>query len=212
MSSTSTNPRLWESVVLALLALATMELPACHRRRHDPFEDDESSRRFWDGFADEWDRRAAEDHRSSDNAPQQPKPPMPALPAGTSDDPAPRPVSATTSRVVRGEADLGSASQTGGGAIDASAVARILRGQLGGLRACYERELRAWPTLAGRLDVVITIGLSGLVIAATTGGPLATAAPPVASCVSSRIRGLVFPAPAGGAAALHFPITFSPAS
>ncbi|MDB4929224.1 MAG: putative abductin-like protein, partial [Myxococcaceae bacterium] len=116
-------------------------------------------------------------------------------------------------RVIRGNADIGSGDSTGGeGQVDANAVARIIRGQLGGIRACYERELRNNPTLAGRLEMNFTIGSSGRITSISAGGPLASTSPPVGSCVSGRLRGLVFPAPEGGSVEFSFPFTFSPGS
>ena len=40
----------------------------------------------------------------------------------------------------------------GDGTVNADSVARLIRGQLGGIRSCYERELRQNPALSGRLD------------------------------------------------------------
>lgn len=114
-------------------------------------------------------------------------------------------------RVIRGNADIGSGDSTGGeGQVDANAVARIIRGQLGGIRACYERELRNNPALSGRLEVNFTIGSSGRITSASTSG--LSAAPTVGSCVTGRIRNLVFPTPEGGSVEFSFPFTFSPGS
>jgi hypothetical protein len=112
-------------------------------------------------------------------------------------------------RVIRGNADVGSGDSTGGeGQVDANAVARIIRGQLGGIRACYERELRNNPALSGRLEVSFTIGASGRITRASTSG--LAAAPAVGTCVTGRLRNLVFPTPEGGSVEFSFPFTFSP--
>lgn len=114
-------------------------------------------------------------------------------------------------RVIRGDANMESGDTTGGeGQVDANAVARIIRGQLGGIRSCYERALRNNPSLAGRLEVSFTIGESGRVTSGRSSG--LSAAPEVGSCVVSRIRGLVFPAPSGGSVDFSFPFTFTPGS
>ncbi len=114
-------------------------------------------------------------------------------------------------RVIRGSADLGSGDTLGGeGNIDAGRVASMIRGQLGGIRSCYERALRNNPTLAGRLEVRFTIGPAGRVTSASSSG--LSAAPEVGSCVASRIRGLVFPQPEGGSVDFSFPFTFAPGS
>jgi hypothetical protein len=66
----------WDLVAAALLVLTTAELTACRPRRHESAEVDEVNRRFWDAFADEWDRRAArEQERPGEaDAPSPPKP------------------------------------------------------------------------------------------------------------------------------------------
>lgn len=112
-------------------------------------------------------------------------------------------------RVIRGNANLGSGDSLGGeGEIDANRVASIIRGQIGGIRSCYERALRNNPTLSGRLDVRFTIGTSGRVTSASSSG--LAAAPEVGTCVVQRIRGLVFPTPSGGSVDFSFPFTFTP--
>ena len=113
--------------------------------------------------------------------------------------------------MIRGSADLGSGDSIGGeGNIDAGRVASLIRGQLGGIRSCYERALRNNPTLSGRLEVRFTIGAAGRVTSASSSG--LSAAPEVGTCVASRIRGLVFPQPEGGSVDFSFPFTFAPGS
>ncbi len=117
----------------------------------------------------------------------------------------------TRERVIRGDANIGDGDSTGGeGTVDANSVARIIRGQLGGIRSCYERALRNNPALAGRLEVRFTIGEAGRVTSGSSSG--LSAAPEVGSCVVSRIRGLVFPRPDGGSVDFSFPFTFNPGS
>lgn len=118
---------------------------------------------------------------------------------------------AAREQVRRGNVDMGAGDSTGGdGRIDANAVARIIRGALGGIRFCYERELRTNPALVGRLEMVFTIGPQGRATSVAGQGPIATTAPTVASCVGGRLRGLVFPTPEGGTVDFSFPFTFSP--
>jgi hypothetical protein len=112
-------------------------------------------------------------------------------------------------RVIRGNANLGSGDSIGGdGTIDANRVASIIRGQLGGIKSCYERALRNNPTLAGRLEVRFTIGTTGRVTSSSSSG--LAAAPEVGQCVAQRIRGLVFPQPTDGSVDFSFPFTFAP--
>ncbi len=114
-------------------------------------------------------------------------------------------------RVIRGSAEIGGADSTGGGnEVDASAVARIIRGQLGGIRACYERELARNPGLSGGLEMSFTIGEGGRITRISAAGPVASAAPAVGSCISRRLQGLVFPSPEDGSVDFKFPFTFSP--
>ncbi|MBL8601105.1 MAG: AgmX/PglI C-terminal domain-containing protein [Myxococcales bacterium] len=116
-----------------------------------------------------------------------------------------------TERVIRGSANVGGGDSVGGeGNVDANAVARIIRGQLGGIRSCYERSLRNNPTLSGRLDVRFTIGESGRISSINSSG--LPAAPEVGTCVEGRIRNLVFPRPEGGSVEFSFPFTFTPGS
>jgi hypothetical protein len=106
--------------------------------------------------------------------------------------------------------DLGSGEEEGGeGSLDAGRVAGVLRGNLGGIRGCYERALRNNPTLSGRLTVRFTIGTSGRVTGAPSTSGLSVA-PDVGACVVNRVRGLVFPAPEGGAVEFSFPFNFAP--
>jgi len=117
--------------------------------------------------------------------------------------PAPERIPHGEARVETGEVGDGE------GQLDANAVAGVLRRNIGGIRSCYERALRNNPTLSGRLEVRFNIGTSGRV----TGSPSASglsAAPEVGSCVSSRIRSLVFPAPTGGSVEFSFPFNFQP--
>ena len=159
-----------------------------------------------------------------DPSPQPAEPmlrPTPAAP--TVRTPAARPVAPPASQtgdgqdiereaqVVHANADIGSGDSTGGeGQVDPNAVARIIRGQIGGIRGCYERELHNRPTLAGRLEMNFIIGPSGRITHISAGGPLASSAPAVGSCVASRLRGLVFPTPEGGSVEFSFPFTFTP--
>lgn len=108
-----------------------------------------------------------------------------------------------------GRVDLGSGDTLGGeGNVDAGRVASMIRGQLGGVRSCYERALRNNPTLRGRLEVRFTINPAGRVSSASPSG--LSAAPEVGTCVANRIRGLVFPQPEGGSVDFSFPFTFTP--
>lgn len=113
-------------------------------------------------------------------------------------------------RAPRGNLNLGGGNaEDGDGQLDASRVAGLIRGQVGGIRSCYERALRNNPTLSGRVTVRFTIGTTGRV----TGSPSADGLdsnPEVGSCISGIIRRLVFPSPDGGSVTFSFPFNFSP--
>lgn len=112
-------------------------------------------------------------------------------------------------RVIRGNTSLGEGGAEGGeGEIDANRVASLIRGQLGGIRSCYERALRNNPTLAGRIDVRFTIGEAGRITTIRASGM--SEAPEVGSCISGAIRRIAFPQPSGGSVEFSFPFTFSP--
>jgi hypothetical protein len=114
-------------------------------------------------------------------------------------------------RVIHGSANVGSGESDGGdGALDPGAVARVIRGQLGGIRSCYERALRNNPTLSGRISAHFTIGTSGRVTSVNADGM--GEAPEVGTCVAGVIRRLVFPTPEGGSVDFTFPFNFSPGS
>lgn len=165
-------------------------------------------------------REAPRDDRSLEPAPQ--LPPAPPQPLARSTVP---PTEVTNSplaagavkpnpaaeRVRRGDLDFGPIEPVGAtGGISVDSVARVLRGQQGGLRGCYERALRDAPTLAGTITLNFTIGASGRVTSASTTG--LDAAPAVGTCMVARIRGLVFPSPEVGAAVFRQPLSLSPGS
>lgn len=179
--------------VLVLLALV-----ACERRRHD-VATGRLRERLRDAFADAWDRRAAEASPPHDAEPSKPT----AIQA--SPDPAPRLAPAQPPRM---DVLLGSAEQTRGtGAIDLGAVERIIRGQLGGMRACHERASAERSAVPGRQQLTFTIGRRGRAERIFSEGSLAAAD----ACVAARMRGLAFPVPVGGEVEVTLSLVFSPA-
>jgi hypothetical protein len=94
-----------------------------------------------------------------------------------------------------------------GSALDPAIVRRYIKRNLQKIQYCYEKELRTKPTLAGTVTVVFTIGGDGLVSSATAGG-----IPEVAPCLTTVIRAIEFPKPAGYVAVdVMYPLTFSSA-
>jgi hypothetical protein len=109
----------------------------------------------------------------------------------------------------RGSAAMGPVERTGGhGTVHLPEVTRILRGNIGRARACFERALAHDTTLHGRVVVRITIARDGTVQRASAEGMHET--PDVAPCVGSAVRALQFPLPEGGPVQLTFAIDFSP--
>ena len=90
---------------------------------------------------------------------------------------------------------MGSSTVTGH--VDASVIRRVVLRRVAALRACYERQLRVKPGLAGKLVVKWTIDERGRVkdveIVEDTLNDEA-----VASCVTRIVRRMRFPRPAGG--------------
>ncbi len=113
---------------------------------------------------------------------------------------------------VRGEARLDPAvEQSGSGVFDAAIVTRTLRSRLAVLRACYERELRSSPTLAGTVRFELTVTPQGSVTGAsvtqnTTGAEL------LSSCITRTLSALRFsPGPEGGSVTYASALALSPA-
>ncbi|MDB4928595.1 MAG: putative abductin-like protein [Myxococcaceae bacterium] len=176
-------------VAVIALGLGVDLLSGCLHRRRAPVEADETN-------------EPAPEVVSKPVAP-------PADPLNVSRSPARNePTEHAAERVIRGSAELGEVTRTEGSG-DVEPVARIIRGQLGGMRACYERELRRDPSVKGRLDVHFTLGPSGRVLSLWTGGVDGT--PSIGSCVSGRIRGLVFPS-SDASSTFTAPITLAPGS
>lgn len=90
---------------------------------------------------------------------------------------------------------------------DASSVASVVRRNLGGVRACYERAMRDNPALHGRLEMRFTVGESGRVTSVSVRGVDAD----LDACVERAVQRMVFPVPACGAADYQFPVNVDPA-
>ncbi len=83
------------------------------------------------------------------------------------------------------------------GGLDKEVIARVIQGQLGQIRYCYERQLSANPDLYGKVLVKFTIGASGTVVAQTIGTSSLNNAM-VEGCILRRVAGWQFPQPKGG--------------
>jgi TonB family protein len=112
---------------------------------------------------------------------------------------------------IRGGAVLEAGGHiAGSGDFDAMLVVRKIKAQLGAIKACYERQLRSNPTLAGKVEIEFTIEERGTVsgVKVTTNSTGSTA---VGSCVANAIQGFRFsPGPQGGGVTFSYPFVFAP--
>lgn len=114
-------------------------------------------------------------------------------------------------REIRGRTELGKGEDIGGtGEFDASLVVQMIKNRLGAIRACYERELKRNPTLAGKVTVQFTIeqqgNVSGVKVVDNTTGEAA-----VGTCVANAVQRFRFnPGPEGGSVSFSYPFVFAP--
>ncbi|MCL4195743.1 MAG: TonB family protein, partial [Thermoguttaceae bacterium] len=105
-----------------------------------------------------------------------------------------------------------SASGGSSGSLDASSVSAQIRKYTGGIRACYERQLKIDPSLSGSVRVAFNIGGDGSVQGCSvTSSSIASSE--VGSCVCSRIERWRFePSADGGGSSVNYSFVFTPAS
>lgn len=156
--------------------------------------------------------------RPDDQPPPPPPPERPVEPAGGGLVTAPPPPLPELPPPVVEEPDAGGPEKvvrkgTGGGRcngnVDATAVRRFTQQNSGSLRRCYERRLKQNNTLAGRLEVGLTVGSGGQVQGARIVSD-SVRDPDVAACVRQAVSGWRLPAPTGGCVNVTFPISFTP--
>jgi hypothetical protein len=95
------------------------------------------------------------------------------------------------------------------GGLTAEEINRVVRARAGVFRACYQKELNRTPGIGGKLVVRFKIDGAGVVQNAAIAGGSTLANEGVASCVTSNVMRLRFPAK-GGAANVTYPFVFSP--
>lgn len=101
--------------------------------------------------------------------------------------------------------------EQGSGDFDASVVVRMINTRRSAIQACYERELRASPTLSGRISVGLTIQESGSVSGVHVTDNTMSGGDAVGACVVRVIQGFRFnPGPTGGSVIYTFPFVFEP--
>lgn len=129
----------------------------------------------------------------------------------TPSPPVPVPVAQPTEPTVEPSVAVGSGSEIGGtGEFDASIVVSQIRSRLKAIQACYEQELRAHLTLAGKVTTEFTIEERGNVVnVKITGNTMGEDR--VAQCVASTVARFRFnPGPEGGAVTFSYPFVFAP--
>jgi len=93
---------------------------------------------------------------------------------------------------------------------DARALARVmedLRRQTPKLRACYEKWLKANPTAAGQVDLLLTVNARGKVTRASVRGDAIS--PQSAACLKTTAKSLVL-SPLGSEQQLEVPLVLTP--
>jgi hypothetical protein len=94
----------------------------------------------------------------------------------------------------------------GMGCLDKELIRKVIRANLGGVRACYQHALTRVPSLEGKVSVKFSIGLEGNVpssaLAQSTVGNSQ-----LESCVVDRMRVLQFPR-SRGIAVVTYPFIF----
>jgi TonB family protein len=116
-----------------------------------------------------------------------------------------------TERVVHGKTDLGSGGDIGGsGDFDSALVVQMIKNRIGAIRACYERELKQNPTLAGKVTIQFTIEQQGNVSGVKVSDN-STGSDAVGQCVANAIQRFRFnPGPDGGSVTFSYPFVFAP--
>ncbi len=103
------------------------------------------------------------------------------------------------------------AAKVTGGRLSKQQIAKVVQGNKGAIRYCYESQLTRYPTLRGKIVVDFIIEPSGSVKTVkipTNDLSNKTAAGKVASCLIRFIKRWRFPKPKGGKVRVIYPFTF----
>lgn len=95
------------------------------------------------------------------------------------------------------------------GTVDGPRVTAVVRQNYGGLRECYNRQLRSNPTLRGAVTAEWVIQPNGNVGQISTAGPVARDRT-FKTCFESSLSHLRFPVPRGGCAVFQQAFNFTP--
>jgi hypothetical protein len=97
------------------------------------------------------------------------------------------------------------------GRLDKEIIKRLINRRRNEVRACYETALQKDHTLAGRVELLLTIAPDGRVIAA--GADKSDVGGDLGACIANAARSWRFPAVAdGGVNVVRYPYVFKPAS
>lgn len=95
--------------------------------------------------------------------------------------------------LVRGKAEMGAATATGG---EIANLNRVVAGMRAGFRNCYQRALADAPSYVGTLKLKLTVDAQGLVPAAKVTSPQYNGV--VFACIEARAKAAQFDPPSGG--------------
>ncbi|MFT5352830.1 MAG: hypothetical protein ACI9KE_000027 [Polyangiales bacterium] len=100
-------------------------------------------------------------------------------------------------------------ADSGTGDLDMNHVASTVRRRMSAIRRCYERELNAHPTLAGKVLIEFTVQERGTVTRSHS-IENQTGSTRLASCLSTLIGNLrISPGPQGGSVTIQYPFVFA---
>jgi hypothetical protein len=139
-------------------------------------------------------------------APSEPPPPLPPEETPSPEPPATAPTEAKP--VEPGIAPTGAPTR---GKLPKAVVDEKLKSAAPAIQACYERGLKAKPTLRGNVDIAFVVAPDGKVAhASAAGGDGALDDATTVDCILGEIRKLTFPEPSGGRVFLNYPLHFEP--
>ena len=135
-------------------------------------------------------------------------PPFPPEETSSSDTQTPEPATVEAQPVEPGVTRTNVPTR---GTLPKSVVQEKLNSAAPGIKACYERSLKAKPDLAGNLSIDFVVAEDGTVAhaeAREVDQPLDDAK--AVECILGEIRKLEFPKPNGGRVFLNYPLGFWP--
>jgi hypothetical protein len=94
------------------------------------------------------------------------------------------------------------------GSVDIAGVQRTAQNNYGALRACYERELRANPSLRGALTAQLRVNSTGHLDGVRVATGMSSTS--LVNCVKSALLRLTYPASRGGCANAEVRFNFTP--